>query len=96
MKKMIMGLMMLGVMGIQGSVFANEYVPDVDRISSKNEYVIVDEGSSENAIPMWISHNPSCYTKQVLKTGVWEAWIDTDSEVVHVWKDGKEVKQIKL
>lgn len=94
MKKMIMGLMMMFVMAFSVNAHANEYVPDTEKITADMEYVIIGEGDS--ATPMWISHNPTCYNKQDLKTGVYESWIDVNEEIVYVYKDGVEVQKIKL
>ena len=74
---------------------ANEYVPDTDAISAENELVIIDEGY-DNAHAVWVSHNPTCYNKQELKTGTWECFIDVDAEVTYVYHNGELVKEIKL
>lgn len=90
-----MGLMVVAMcLGVNLNVSANEYLPDTDLITAQNELVIV--GSGDGATPVWISKNPTCYNKQVLKTGVWESWIDTDENIVYVVKDGNVVKTVKL
>lgn len=89
-------LTLVTLLSLSIGAYANEYVPDTSKISSETEYVILNEGSSEDATPMWISKNPTCYTKQVLKIGVYEAWIDNEENIVYVYKDGVEVKKVIL
>ena len=74
---------------------ANEYVPDTDKISSESELVIFNAGT-DSETPLWVSHNPSCYNKQELRSGTWEAFIDVDTETTYVYHNGKLVKEIKL
>lgn len=74
---------------------ANEYVPDTDLISAEMEQVIVNPGT-DSEMPVWVSHNPTCYNKQELKTGTWECFVDVDAEVTYVYHNGKLVKEIKL
>lgn len=74
---------------------ANEYVPDTDLISAEMEQVIVNPGT-DSEMPVWVSHNPTCYNKQELKTGTWECFVDVDAEVTYVYYNGELVKEVKL
>lgn len=47
-------------------------------------------------MPVWVSHNPTCYNKQELKTGTWECFVDVDAEVTYVYHNGELVKEVKL
>lgn len=89
-------LTLVTLLSLSIGAYANEYVPDTSKISSETKYVILNEGDAEAATPVWISNNPTCYTKQVLRTGTYEAWIDTEENIVYVYKDGVEVKKVIL
>lgn len=79
-----------------GCMASERYVPDTSLINPEVEYVIIDEGAPEGATPVWVCKNPSCYNKQVLKTGVYESFIDTDTDTVYVVRNGTVVKEYKI
>lgn len=96
MKKLLTILVLsLSLFSLAAVASANEYVPDTNAINSDNELIIVDEGF-DSAMPVWISHNPTCYNAQELRSGIWESFIDVETETVYVYKNGNLVEEIKL
>lgn len=93
MKKLILALAV--VLCMSSSAFANEFVPDTSLIDAQNELVIMNPGT-DSEMPVWVSHNPTCYNAQELRSGVWESFIDVETETVYVYKNGNLVEEIKL
>lgn len=96
MKKLLTILVLgLSLFSLAAVASANEYVPDTSLIDAKNKLVIMNPGT-DSEMPVWISHNPTCYNAQELRSGIWESFIDVETETVYVYKNGDLVEEIKL
>lgn len=96
MKKLLTILVLsLSLFSLTAVASANEYVPDTSIIDAQNKLVIMNPGT-DSEMPVWVSYNPTCYNAQKLRSGVWESFIDVETETVYVYKNGNLVEEIKL